>query len=228
MKRTTTLLLMLTLGGPGCTSEGNEGEEGAEPGAGEVPAALLAVEGAAEDAYDKALLADYAAVMDAASLLDTKWSAFRGEAKQDGAAQKELDAMDAAIGGLMQAADSPKDEASVARAANAVSAPMDELFALYDPTVPPAVLALDYLGREVVLDGMDTDFAAAGADVDDIESTWAPLEALVVDAGGTTEADDYAASIADLRDDIAAHDDQQLVIDANAGLELVDSIEQVF
>ena len=174
------------------------------------------------------MLADYTAVADAAAMLDKQWKAFRATAQKDGAAAGDLKALDTAIAELIKAADAATSEASVARAANAVSAPMDELFALYDPTIPVDVLALDYLGREVVLDGMDKDWSAATADVDSIEAKWKTLKKSVTDAGGKTEAADYAASIADMRTDIEAEDDIKLIKDTNVGLELVDAIEHVF
>jgi hypothetical protein len=236
------LLVVLTLAagckskseecGEGSEEGGEEGGEGcekaAEPSAAEVPAALLDIEGVAEDAYDKALLADYAAVAKAAAALDKQWKAFRATAKKDGAAASDLAALDAAVAGLIDAADTTTSEASVGRAANAISAPMDELFALYDPTVPVDVLALDYLGREVVLDAMEMDFSAATRDVDTIDTTWKALQQSVVDAGGKSEAADYASSIADMRADIKAKDDTKLTDDANVGLEIVDAIEGVF
>lgn len=192
------------------------------------PDDLRQVEEVAEDAYDKALVGDFAAVAADAQDLDTHWQAYRGRAEDDGASPAELDAMDQAIAGLAEAAASPVDRPTVARAANAVSSGMDELFALYDPVVPADVLALDYLGREVVLDGMQLDFAAASSDTDLIDARWNGVRAAVLDAGGASEADEYAASIATLRDAIAAMNDTMLIDDANVGLELVDAIEGVF
>lgn len=195
---------------------------------GEVPAGLLDVEGQAEDAYDKALAGDFAAVVIAADEIDSAWQAYRAQAVTDGATPADVDAMDTAISELRSVAASSTEVAIVARAANAISAPMDELFSLYDPIVPPDILALDYLGREVVLDGMEVDMAAATADVDTIDTTWAGVRPIVVEAGGDVVAMDYDASITALRADIAAQDGPALVTEANAGLELVDVMEGVF
>lgn len=207
-----------------CAADG----EGPEPGTGEVPAGLLDVEGQAEDAYDKALARDFATVATVAASIDASWQAFRARAVTDGAAAGDLDAMDAAIVGLQDAASTSTDPATVARAANAISAPMDELFALYDPTVPTDILALDYLGREVVLDGMDADLSSAAGDVATIGATWGRVRAAVLDAGGNAEAADYDTSVAALRADIAAQDETMIINDAKVSLEIVDAIEGVF
>jgi len=207
---------------------GSSGGEGAEPGTGTIPTKLSDIEGTAEDAFDQALLGKLDLVTTDANTIDTNWLAFRAQAATDGAAAADLTAMDQAIAGLQAALTAGGDNVVVARAANAISGPMDELFALYDPAVPPALLALDYLGREVVLDAKQADWTGASAHVATIESTFAGLKASVVDAGGQTNVDDYAASVAALKADITAKDAGAIEAEANVGLELVDAMEGLF
>ena len=201
--------------------------EGPEPGSGEVPAGLLDVEGKAEDAYDQALAGDHGAVVTAASSIDASWRGVRAELATDGAAATDLTAMDTAVGNLKSVAAASTDPTTVARAANAISAPMDELFAIYAPSVPPDVLALDYLGREVVLDGM-TAVASATPHIDTIQSTWTRVKPALLAAGGQTEATNYEATISGLRAAVTAHDGAAAITHAKAGLEIVDAIEGVF
>lgn len=227
MQSLSRFVLVVSLSTPllgACTGDG----EGPEPGTGEVPAGLLDVEGEAEGAYDKALADDVAGVAAVAGTIDSAWRAVRPQVATDGATRADLDAMDAAIADLRSQVGTSTDPVTLARAANAISAPMDELFSLYAPTVPTDILALDYLGREVVLDGKQLDLATATTDVDVIEATWAAVRPAVVAAGGTVEAGNYDASIAALRGDIAAQDGAALVTDANSGLDIVDAIEGVF
>jgi hypothetical protein len=197
-------------------------------GPGQVPDDLLHIEEVAEDAYDQALVAAYAKVSSDADEIAASWQAYRARAEADGAAAADLDAMDQAVDQLGPAAAAAVDPPTVGRAANAVSAGMDELFALYDPQVPADVLALDYLGREVVLDAMQQDFGRAGTDTDAIDARWADVKQQVLDAGGSMQASDYEASIATVRSAIAATDEAQVIADANAELELVDALERVF
>ncbi len=201
--------------------------EGPEPGSGEVPSGLLDVEGAAEDAYDKALAGDHAAVVAAAATIDASWRGVRSELATDGAAGGDLTAMDTAVRDLASAAASSTDPTTVARAANAISAPMDELFAIYAPTVPVDVLALDYLGREVVLDGMAAPASATGH-IDTIQATWIRVKPALLAAGGQREATDYEATISGLRAAATGHDGAAMIAQAKVGLEIVDAIESVF
>lgn len=195
-----------------------------------IPAALADIEGTAEDAYDKALVSDYAAVSDDASALDSGWAAFRDQAATDGAADADITAMDDAIASLNAAV---ADQANLtdfelARAANTISGPMDELFALYNDPVPASVLALDYGGREVSLDAMEVDMDAALTDIGTLETVWAGVKQDVLDAGGDAEAADYDTSLATQTDAANSADDAGLLTESNNGLEIVDALEGVF
>jgi hypothetical protein len=211
-----TLFLAISLSMSACATSGT------------IPSDLTEIEGLAEDAYDKALVSDYSTVSTDATAIQEYWTAFREQATSDGASQNDIAALDSAIPGLSDAAAAAESPVSVARAANTISASMDELYALYSPSVPTEILVLDYLGREVVLDGMEADLTAAGADTDTIQSTWDSVRARVIEAGGEKEAQDYDANITAIRDAISAGNADEVVNQANAGLELVDTIEQVF
>ncbi|MCB9777881.1 MAG: hypothetical protein H6742_04900 [Alphaproteobacteria bacterium] len=193
-----------------------------------VPADLEAIEGDAEHAYDVALVSDFAELATTADGIDSAWAAYRDTASADGASAALLDEMDVAVAGLLDVSGGSPTAVEAARAANAVSAPMPELYRLYDPPIPPEVLALDYLGREVVLDAMDDDFGAAVVDVDTVATTWAGLEPTVLDAGGDAEAADFSASVARMQELAQGTDAQALIDEANVNLELVDVLEGLF
>lgn len=195
---------------------------------GGVPAALEDIEAEAEHAYDVALAEDYAALADAASVIDAAWIDYRPTAEADGAGADVLSAVDDAIVGLTEAANVQGGPAVAGRAANAVSEHMPELYTLYGPKVPTEVLALDYQGREIVLDGMDVAFEAAAIDVEALSSTWDAVRPAVVDAGGDAEAADFDASVERLRGLAAGQDAAGLIDEANVNLELVDVLEGVF
>jgi hypothetical protein len=113
-------------------------------------------------------------------------------------------------------------------AANAVSGPMDELFALYDDPVPASILALDYGGREVSIDAMEEGMGDAMEDIGELETVWASVKADVLDAGGDAEAADYDSSLATQRDLAEQGDAAGLLSESNNGLEIVDALEGVF
>lgn len=195
-----------------------------------IPQALADLEGTAEDAYDKALVSDYATVSGDATGISDGWSSFRDQAAADGAADADLNAMDDAIAGLNDAVanQSSLTDYELARAANAVSSPMDELFALYADPVPPAVLALDYGGREVSIDAMEAGMGDALDDIGELRTVWSGVKQQVLDAGGDAEAADYEASLATQTDLANAGDAAGLLTESNNGLEIVDALEGVF
>jgi hypothetical protein len=193
-----------------------------------VPAGLSSIEEAAEDAYDQALAGHFADVTTDAQTIVDAWQAFRPEAAAAGAPVEDLTAMDAAVDGLVAAAMDPTDAVVLGRAANAVSGPMDELYGLYDAPVPAEVLALDYLGREVVLDARQGDYDRATAQIDVLAATFETIRAALVAADGGEVATSYDASIAAMRADVMAEDATKLQADTNVGLELVDRMEGVF
>lgn len=190
-----------------------------------IPQSLLDIEGIAEDAYDKALLADFAAVSKDGEDIAAAWDGFRVQAEADGASAETLGGMTASVDGLRNA---PEDAVGAGRAANAVSAFMKDLFGLYDPTTPPSIIQLDYGGREIVLDALAADLLAAGVDIDALETEWLSVSDAVVAAGGQDVADSYDLHIAEMRARVTADDADTLIEEANLGLELVDDMEKLY
>lgn len=193
-----------------------------------VPEELDTVEGTAEDAYDQALAGHPDLVAKDAQTLDTTWKAFRPTAIEDGVSEADAVALDQAIAGLLAATAAGTVGPELARAANAVSEPMSDLYTPFEPAVPAPVLRLDYLGRELELDGLESDLAGAQGHVDALDATWKALRASVVSAGGTKQAADYDASVTSERDAITASDAAALSAAAHTQLDLVDAIEQVY
>jgi hypothetical protein len=194
---------------------------------GAIPIALANIEGTAEDAYDMALANKPSAVAADAAELDADWKSYRSQAEADGATAATLSAVDDAIAalGAHSGADTPE---SLARLANAVSAPMPILYALYKPAVPTELLELDYRGRELELDGKAANLDTATTDLAKLRATWTSLKPAVLSAGGTTQAADYGATIEAMDSDIAAANGTKLAMDAVVGLELVDAMESLF
>ena len=193
-----------------------------------IPAPLDAIEGLAEDCFDQALASNNSQFAHSAHTLDSKWRGFRAQAVRDGAAAQNVSDLDAAVAALNNIATHVGTSVAMARAANAVSAPMDNFFALYSPVVPPTLMELDYLGRQLVLDGMEGDFALAGSHLANLQNRWQSVKGTVVAAGGTNQAASYEISLARLQDLIAGRADASLIQEANAGLDLVDLMESLF
>lgn len=193
-----------------------------------VPAKAHAIEGSAEDAFDHALAGDWATLAEDASRLDADWKAYRAEAVKAGLDASSASALDDSIAQLGAVAAAPTTKESAARAANAVSASMDEVFGLYDPHTPVAVLQLDYLGRELWLDGLDADFPRATTDLVSAKEIWATLATTVISNGGKGEAAAFDQKLSALSDAVASADGAAIAAAAQAELDQVDVIETVF
>ena len=210
----------------GCNTGNNESDEEGTDNA--VPSTLQEIEGLAEDAYDTAIMADHSGLSENVNEIDKLWQSFRSQAVQDGTNTAVATSMDNAVDSLKQLVNSSADSIALARSANAISALMSNLYDIYNPIVPSEILSLDYLGREIVLDGMETDFDSANLHVAELESTWAQIEDQIFDNGGTKEAKDYNESISTIRSAIANHDGSSLISEANQNLEVIDLMEQLY
>lgn len=214
----TGLLLLLCAG---CASE-------PKPEIRTVPDALAKIEAAAEDAYDAAVASDVGTVSTDATAISESWAGFRAQAASDGAQDVDLQAMDSAVSGLTDAVANPSSDVELARTANAVSDPIARLYAVYKPTVPATLNELDYLGREVALDGMQPDLARASQDIDRVDAVWAPFRGTVASTGSEKDAQTFDDSITAERSAADAQDAALLVQKANAQLDKVDVLEQIF
>lgn len=205
---------------------GGEGGESNDP----IPKDLAALETAAETAFDQALLANATAVQEQARLISEALTRYQQQASKDGVPASALQRLTAAVQGLVAAAANHALSAiDLARTANAVSAPMEEIYTVYNPPAPPRLLTLDYLGREVILDAKDANFVRALADVNSLDTNWQSLRAKVAStAGGASAAAQFDAAITALRAALAASNAATLEAAARQVLDIVDTIEALF
>lgn len=218
----------IALVGASCAAPGrpvsNAGDRPADP----IPGGLEELESLAEDSYDHALAGNMAELAGDADAIAKRWNAVRAQLVADGASDVTLNAVDAAVDGFSDAVASTTSELALARAANAISAHMDQLFALYGSPVPPSVLKLDYYGREIVLDARDGRFLHAMEQLGGAECTFDSLRAALVAAGGSDVALAYAEALEIQRNSITSQNADALEQSALEALELVDGMEQAF
>ena len=194
-----------------------------------IPTDLATIESATEVAFDQALAGDVPAVQAQARQISEAWTRYQPQASRDGVSASALQRLAAAVQGLVTAAaNSSVSAVDLARAANAISAPLEEIYAVYNPPVPPQLLTLDFLGREVILDAKEANFGRARGDVDRLDATWQSLRAKVVSAGGGSAANQMDAAIAAQRMALAGPDAPALEAAARQVLAVVDNIEQLF
>ena len=193
-----------------------------------VPSDLVDIESGAEDAFEAVLLGDSATVNAGLTKIQQGFAAYRGHAVSDGAPQAIVDRLKTVSDELRDAIAEGETGPALARITNAVSAPMPRLFAVYTEPVPPTVLVLDYVGRELELDALQHSASQAATDLERAVRTWNLLRPTVVAKGGTTEAAKFDATLADLRAAVDAADFAALEAAAITVLDDVDILEAVF
>jgi hypothetical protein len=190
-----------------------------------VPKPALDFEAKAEDAYDTALKGDVAGVRAAAASLGDLWKKLRKIVQRDRLSSATIRALDKAVARFSSLSATSTDRVQLARAANAISDPMDDVFELYHPKVPPTLISLDFLGREIVLDCKESALQPAASHLKALEPEWAGLRPKVVKAGGSTQATNLDDALAAARKAIGSQDFAELEKRAQAVLDLVDSME---
>jgi len=214
-------LAILAFLAAGCAAEVKTGPQ-------EVPKELNGLEALSCDVFGFALKVDLEGLESASRRLAEQWSSVREIVIDDGASPKDVAGTDGAIARLRKVLDGRAERVPLARAANAVSLHLDELFGLYRPVVPAGMLALDFLGRELLLDGIQADFTSAAGHTDDLAATWGGLRDRVVGAGGASAAELFDGRVAELRGAVAKRDGEATGRIARQVVEEIDILKAVF
>lgn len=199
---------------------GGGGEATPDP----IPADLAAAESAAESGFDAGLAGDRAAATDAGRTTADRWARYRARGVSDGAPADALIAVDTAIADANRLAATNATGPQLARAFNAISAPMGRIYATYKPPVPASLLDLDYLGRELIVDARVADLALATTDLDRLVAQWAPFRSAVIAAGGGAQARAMDTGLADARNGITARDAAAV---ERAGVNATDAVDLI-
>jgi hypothetical protein len=194
-----------------------------------VPAILTATESSAEDLVDVALSGDRGEVVEIAASLKAKAKANGPAASaltRAGVPAAKVDQLEQRANRVAQLAQHGSFIA-VALAANAVSQLMPDLYGRFQDPVPPTILALDYLDREVQLRSIARQTAKVAAAIEELGPAWARVRPRVVAAGGASEAAAFQKHVVALE---RLDPDARTKVQAEAvrGLALVDELEQVF
>jgi hypothetical protein len=142
-----------------------------------------------------------------------------------GVAQSTIRALQKRADQVAQLSTSGASRLSVSLAANHVSQLMPAFYAGYQDPVPPAVLQLDYLDRQIQLGSMAGQTGQVKRLVNGQSATWAKLRPQLVAAGGTQLARQYDAHLQALKRDRSP---TAVQMQALKGLDLVDQIEKAF
>ena len=113
----------------------------------------------------------------------------------------------------------------VSQAANSVSQLMPGFYSRYHDPVPPTVLKLDYLDRQVQLDSQAGRRGHLRQTVQQLDATWQQLRPQLVRAGGASVATAYDQHVRALK---AGGTPAAIQKQAMHGLDVVDQMEGVF
>jgi hypothetical protein len=193
----------------------------------DVPLPLNQIGSTAHDAYDDALEAKQTRVEDEAETIERAWAGYRTHAAHDGAAGDTVSALDAAVSKLRASAKATSDPVELAHAANAVTRLAAVLYGLYHPATPAVLYELQYLGREIALDGRAGDFKGASESTTKLDATWKEVRAKLKAAGAAFTAQKYEETLSGIHEAIASADTASLVFHAKRGLDATGVMETV-
>ncbi len=181
-----------------------------------------------EDGYDMALAGRIASPEITARLFQKRWRQLRVLLDRDGGAAADFSREESALAELSRVAAGKPKPVELARAINATGEALDRFYDLYHPATPTALLHMDYLGRELVLDGMAAGFAGASRHLQALESRWESLRETIARSDGEKVAVMYDEALASLQNGVSAQRADSIISAANTGLELVDGMEDLF
>jgi hypothetical protein len=217
MRTKPLLVLGVLLAGCGA---GAKRVDHAGGGAGTSPLADL--EATSEQAYDRAVAGDTGAMAAASTRLLDDWTKVREDADMRGADDDMLDEIDQAVIAFSNTARASTDPVTLGRAANRITGSLDELFAVFDPNLRSDVMELDYLGRELALDGMASDMRHAATHQSLLQDRWMELRPLL---GESKPAADLAIAVRATDEAVEAKDGAILRTRAEALVQRVYDLE---
>lgn len=194
---------------------------------GVIPNSLQTIEAAAEDIIDFAESNNWERInQDIVSIADA-WKTYRSQATKASAPQTALDSLSSALAQL-ETASAAKDALATMQSANDLSAAVVELFAIYNPVIPADIGRLDVLERQIILDVASDDFAAATTTFAKVEAVWETVMPSVLAHNGKDAADQFESSLMTQASALKLKDSTTLTNEARNGLEIVDTLEQLY
>ena len=135
--------------------------------------------------------------------------------------------LDAALAALKSAA-ATRDRARTMKAANDVNAVAIDLFAFYNPGMPPDMYRLTVLERRILLDSADGDLTRASATLNHVRGAWGRVRATISGHVGNTVVSEFDRRIADQQAALDANDSDRLSATARQALTMIDQMQRLY
>jgi len=135
--------------------------------------------------------------------------------------------VDAALAALKRSA-AARDAAGTLKAANDVNAAATDLFAFYNPTLPPNIHTLTVLERRILLDSADGDLTHAPGTLIRVRRAWGQLRPTISDHIGDRVVNEFDQRIEDQQAALDAKDRGRLAATARQALTMIDQMERLY
>jgi len=135
--------------------------------------------------------------------------------------------LDAALAALKSAAGA-RDGPRTMKAANDVNAAAVDLFAFYNPSLPPDMHRLAVFERRILLDSADGDLTGASDTLDRVRGAWGRVRTTISSHVGNTVVSEFDQRIADQQAALDANDSDRLIATAKQALTMIDQMQRLY
>jgi hypothetical protein len=187
---------------------------------------LLAIQAATEDIQDFALVKDWARVGSDVTTLEAAWARYDSLGKDPMAYM-----LHTALGNnlsQLKAALKGKNSTSAIQSASNLSFAIGNLLATQHSAVPPDLLLMEILERQISTDGAAKNFQGAERSFDKLKMIWDRTRGKVQDRKGYELAGKYSASLRAQEIALSVHDGPATGNEASKGLALLQNIKDLF
>jgi hypothetical protein len=190
---------------------------------------MYAIENTAEDAYDAAIAGDNRKVESLAGELYRQWRDVRPEVAGRNVPDEDLKTMDHILSRLRAISRDPPSTTCLARRSNAIIGIISGMLLDFKPDMPREIFQLDYVLRELVVNGQTSNFSQARARVEKLNEIWShDVRQAAIKAGDGGYALAFDRTIARLDRFIVDENARATINESKNGMDILDAIKDGF
>lgn len=193
----------------------------------QLPKAIYNTGEAAEDLVDYAGAANWSKIKLKIDAIDNLYTSYRAEAIKNKLSPQLLDFYSQYVEQLNKDL-KLKQADQIAFAANQITGIGTDFENHFSHKIPPEVSRLDYLGRELLLEGKDNNSIAVDRRLGDIDETWSVLKPVIISHKGNKQAAEFerlVSKIKSLKGKIESKEYREYV---NKYSDQIDNLEKLF
>ncbi len=193
----------------------------------QLPTSIYNTGEAAEDLVDYAGAANWSKIKLKIDAIDNLYNSYRAEAIKNKLSPQLLDFYSQYVEQLNKDL-KLKQADQIAFAANQITGIGTDFENHFSHKIPPAVSRLDYLGRELLLEGKANNSIAVNRRLEDIDETWSGLKPVILSHKGNKQAavfENLVSKIKSLKNRITSAEFKEYV---NKYSDQIDNLEKLF